>query len=478
MIDVTLFNNVKWVACSQIVKILSQLIGMVVFSRFLTPVDFGIMSMALVVVNFANIIRDLGASSAIIQKKNISQELISSVFFMNVIFGILLFLCVFLASPYIAYFFKENKLVSVLILIALSFPVNSVTSIHLSLLERESKFNTIAKIEILSSLSALIVAIFISYYGGGVYSLVCQTLVYSILSAIGFSLSSRWLPSLFFSLKEIQSIFSFTSNLISFNFVNYFSRNSDQIIIGRTFSPAILGQYSLAYRIMLFPIQNITFVLTRSLYPLLSRSQDEKKESLSLYLHVIKTIILIIPPLMLGLSSLSKEFVLLVFGEKWIPISQLITVLAPIAILQSLVSTTGAVFMSQGKTNLLFRISIFNAILQIGSFIVGSFYNIDILIKLYLIANIIIFVPNMLLAIRILGGRWKDLLLIIYKPLIASIIMYFVILFCKSIVYLEIPTLTFRLVCYIFWGLFIYVSCLCILERKSIFSILRELTKK
>ncbi|WP_237461825.1 polysaccharide biosynthesis C-terminal domain-containing protein [Pluralibacter gergoviae] len=181
---------------------------------------------------------------------------------------------------------------------------------------------------------------------------------------------------------------------------------------------------------------------------------------------------------MLGLSSLSKEFVLLVFGEKWIPISQLITVLAPIAILQSLVSTTGAVFMSQGKTNLLFRVSIFNAILQIGSFIVGSFYNIDILIKLYLIANIIIFVPNMLLAIRILGGRWKDLLLIIYKPLIASIIMYFVILFCKSIVYLEIPTLTFRLVCYIFWGLFIYVSCLCILERKSIFSILRELTKK
>nr|WP_237461826.1 oligosaccharide flippase family protein [Pluralibacter gergoviae] len=257
MIDVTLFNNVKWVACSQIVKILSQLIGMVVFSRFLTPVDFGIMSMALVVVNFANIIRDLGASSAIIQKKNISQELISSVFFMNVIFGILLFLCVFLASPYIAYFFKENKLVSVLILIALSFPVNSVTSIHLSLLERESKFNTIAKIEILSSLSALIVAIFISYYGGGVYSLVCQTLVYSILSAIGFSLSSRWLPSLFFSLKEIQSIFSFTSNLISFNFVNYFSRNSDQIIIGRTFSPAILGQYSLAYRIMLFQYKTL-----------------------------------------------------------------------------------------------------------------------------------------------------------------------------------------------------------------------------
>ncbi|WP_251268608.1 oligosaccharide flippase family protein, partial [Enterobacter hormaechei] len=89
---------------------------------------------------------------------------------------------------------------------------------------------------------------------------------------------------------DIKSIFSFSSNLIGFNIINYFSRNSDQIIIGRFFSADLLGQYSLAYRIMLFPVQNITFVLTRSLYPLLSRLQNDPKEAYKIYLKTLRAI--------------------------------------------------------------------------------------------------------------------------------------------------------------------------------------------
>lgn len=130
-----------------------------------------------------------------------------------------------------------------------------------------------------------------------------------MVSAVGFWLYSGWRPRILFKLADIKSIFMFSSNLVAFNFLNYFSRNCDQIIIGKYFSSSILGQYSLAYRLMLFPIQNITFVLTRSLYPILSRCQSNDSESFKIYLQTIKAISIIIPPLMLGLASVSQDFV-------------------------------------------------------------------------------------------------------------------------------------------------------------------------
>ncbi|KQN43717.1 MOP flippase family protein [Rouxiella silvae] len=459
-----LFNNVKWVSISQITKIFSQVIGMFIFARFLTPQQIGIMSMALVVVNFANILRDLGSSAAIIQKEHVSEQLKNSVFYLNALFGFLLFALVFVFSSSIAEFFKEPDLALILKCIAISFPINSMTSVHLALLERDSKFNKIAFVEVLSSVTSLLIAIYLSTQGAGVYSLVAQTLLYSFLSALGFWIFSSWFPGKHFSFNDISSIFKFTSNLIGFNFINYFSRNCDQIIIGKFFSSSILGQYSLAYRIMLFPIQNITFVLTRSLYPLLSRLQDSKAEAFKIYMSTIKLIAVIIPPLMLGLSSVSHDFVLFFFGEKWSSVAAILILLAPTAILQAMVSTTGSVFMSQGKTNVLLMISIFNAVLQIGSFIIGSFFDIHTLIKLYLVANIFMFIPNMFLAIKMLNGSFYYFVKSIYKPIFCAILMYVMVQLLSAKIGVLGLSLISKLIVEILFGALMYVILLSIVE--------------
>lgn len=142
---------------------------------------------------------------------------------------------------------------------------------------------------------------------------------------------------------------------------------------------------------MLFPIQNITFVLTESLFPLLSRNQSNSQYSLSLYLHVLKTLAIVIPPLMVGIAVVSDDFVKVVLGEKWNGVAILILYLAPTAILQSFISTTGSVFMAQGRTNTLFQLSLFNAFLQVGAFILGATVSVVFIIKLYFIANLVIF---------------------------------------------------------------------------------------
>lgn len=465
-----MLHNVKWVSLSQITKISCQLLGMVLFSRYLSAKEFGIMSMALVVVNFVNILRDLGSSAAIIQRDTVSEELKCSVFYLNLFFGCILLVLFVTLAPFISVFFKEPELVFIIILLSLCFPINSSTAIHLSLLERESKFNLTAKVEIISSVLALIIATIFVVNGGGIYSIVSQTISYSLFSAIGFWFISGWTPKFIFSITEVKSILRFSSNLIGFNIINYFSRNSDQIIIGKFFNATLLGYYSLAYRIMLFPIQNITFVLTRSLYPILSRLQNDKKSSFDIYLNTLKTISIIIPPMMFGLAVVSKDFITVVFGEQWSPVSSILIWLAPTAILQSLISTTGSVFMSQGKTDLLLKISIYNAILQISSFFIGGFFSLSIMVKLYLGANILMFFPNMFLAISLLKGSFLTLLISFTKNLVLAIIMAFFVYLLSLIPFFSEITILCSLILKITIGIFVYLFLLFLFERNFILS--------
>ncbi|WP_251927552.1 lipopolysaccharide biosynthesis protein [Raoultella planticola] len=465
-----MLHNVKWVAFSQITKISCQLLGMVLFSRYLSAKEFGIMSMALVVVNFVNILRDLGSSAAIIQRDSVSDELKNSVFYLNLIFGFVLLALFMVLAPFISMFFKEPDLAFIIILLSICFPVNSSTAIHLSLLERESKFNLTAKVEIISSSLALITAALLVVNGGGIYSIVSQTIAYSLFSAIGFWLVSGWTPKFIFSFVEVKSILRFSSNLIGFNVINYFSRNSDQIIIGKFFNATLLGYYSLAYRIMLFPIQNITFVLTRSLYPILSRLQNDKKSSFGIYLNTLKSISIIIPPMMFGLAVISKDFITVVFGEQWAPVSSILIWLAPTAILQSLISTTGSVFMSQGKTDLLLKISIYNAVLQISSFLIGGFFSLSIMVKLYLVANLLMFFPNMYLAISLLKGSFSALIIIFFKNLILATIMASFVHSLSLIPFFSEVSIFCSLLVKIISGVVLYLFLLFLFERDFILS--------
>ncbi|MBL5912426.1 oligosaccharide flippase family protein [Enterobacter asburiae] len=231
----SLLNNVKWVSISQCVKVTCQLFGIVVFARYLAPQDIGVMSLTLVVVNFVNILRDMGSSAAIIQNDEIDGKIKSSVFIMNMVLGFALAIVFYTSSHYIAVFFGYDRLETTIKLITLSFIFNSIASVHLATLERDSKFKKIAFIESASSISSLAIGIFFAANNYGVYSLVSQTVSFSILTAISFYISSGWKPCLSFKLDHIKPIYKLSSNLVLFNFINYFSRNSDQLIIGKFF---------------------------------------------------------------------------------------------------------------------------------------------------------------------------------------------------------------------------------------------------
>lgn len=450
-----LLTNAKWITISQIVKILIQIISLTVLARLLQPHEYGVMAMATVIINFALIIRDLGTSSVIIQRKELTTKLKSSVYWLNIIMGCGIGLVIIICSPIISSVFHTKQLTLILIFLAFNFPIANATSVQQALLERESKFKLLAGIEIRASCLGLFIAIAMAYSGFGVYSLVAQSLVINVLSSMQLWRISTWKPDFTFDKDEIASVFSFSGNLSIFNIINYFSRNADNIIIGHLFSAAALGAYSLAYRIMLFPIQSMTLIANRSLFPILSRNQDDVIQVKKLYLHVITIIASITAPMMSSLAILRVPFVDFVFGSNWDTLPILLLWLAPTGFLQSIVSTTGSIFMAKNKTNLLVRVGLCSALLQVSAIVVGSQISIEYICKLYFLANIINFMLVLYVVMNLLQGGIIELFVALRAPLISSLLMN-VILF-KVVDYINIKITLFCFILLIFIAPLVYL---------------------
>lgn len=428
----TFINNAKWVAVSQFSRVGLQLLGMLFLARLLGPAEYGVMAIATVVVNLANLLRDLGTSAAVIQRSELDEDAKATVFWLNLGVGLVLATTVAGTAGLIGRIFNSPHLPQVLGLLAFSFPLTACSAVHQALLERNSRFRLAARIEILSSAMGLSVAVLLAHFHFGVLCLPVQILTAAALSSIQLWISSRWYPKGRFNRRSLNSVFSYSGNLAAFNFINYFSRNADTIIIGKFLGSIQLGVYSQAYRIMLFPLQNMTFVATRALFPILSRHQDEPLILRDLYLRTVLMVITITGPLMGGVWVLRAEFVHIVFGGKWNAVIPILAWLAPVGFLQSVVSTTGTVFMATGKTKTLMNLGILATILQVGAFSIGATRDVNYVAAMYFVANLVNFFIAMNWTMRRIDSSLAFLLSRMFKPILSSAIMVILMTFLRS----------------------------------------------
>ena len=220
-----------------------------------------------------------------------------------------------------------------------------------------------------------------------------------------------------------KSLIGLSGNLTLFNFLAYFSRNSDSMVIGRFLGPASLGAYSMAYRLMLFPIQNLTTVATRALYPVMSKKQDSLEEVAVLYLRAVGLIVLVTAPLMAGLYVLRVPFVHFAFGARWGNVAEILGWLAPTGFIKSVVSTTGTVFMARGRTDIQLKLGILGTCLQVSAFLLGVQWGVLGVAKLYCLAYLLNAIPAMWVTMKLLDTKFTRLLVVLRAPLGSALIM-------------------------------------------------------
>lgn len=416
-------SNARWLTLSQAARIVLQLVSLFILSRLLAPSEYGLLAMATVAVNFAYLLRDMGTAAAVVQKENLTEQTTNTVFWLNIGMGCVLALVLTAVSPFLAVYFRIDRLAPVLCLLAVVFPITSASAVHQSLLERGSGFKTLARIEIVSAVVGLVVAIVLAYMGYGVYSLVWQTLASAIASSAQLWLVSAWRPQKIWNMDEFRSLWRFSGNLTGFTFINFFARNADSMVIGRVLGSVQLGIYSQAYKLMMFPLQSMSYVAGRALFPVMSRQQNERAKMAQLYFRSLRLIATITAPMMAGLWLLREPFVAIALGPKWGAVPIVLAWLAPVGFLQSLITTTGTVLMSTGRTDLMMRLGLLGTFLQVGSFFIGVNWGIEGVAACYLVANILNAIPHFYYTVQQLHSTLLDLLKAVWQPVAFALVM-------------------------------------------------------
>jgi len=363
--------GVSWSALSNLARQVISFFAIAVLARVLGPGVYGLMGMASLVLIFLANFRHLGTATAIIQRPHVSERLLSSLFWVNCMLGALLFGLTFAGAGLISDFFHEPMLTPVMRVISTSFLIASAGTVPSSLLARRMQFDKLAIADFGSVVIGYSLSIPLALLGFGIWSLIIANLVNTATGTLGYCIFARWRPIWVFDRHEIRSVAAFSLNLAGFGFVNYFSRNADNIIVGRYAGSVALGYYQFAYQLFMLPLSNISSVIGQVLNPAFARIQDDNPRFRLAYVRSSMLIALLAFPVIAGIAVVADPLIRTVLGAKWLPAISLVQVLAPVGVFQSVLGSVGQIYVAKGRTDWMFRFGVFAAVVFVTAFLIG-----------------------------------------------------------------------------------------------------------
>ena len=472
-------SSAAWTAGARIVIQGCALISTAVVARMIPPSAYGLLGMAQVVTNFIMILRDLGVGSAVIQRRAIDERLVSTVFWLNLGISLLCVAACWLAAPAAAVFFREPQVEPVLRALSLAFALTGVSTIHLALLSRALRFRTIAMAEIAGAVAGLIAGVGFALSGTGVWALVASWLTNSAVSTVGLCLGATWRPKAIFSWREIRRVARFSLHLTGFNVVNYFARNADAALIGRHLGNAALGYYQLAYTVMLLPVTGIAQqVVGRVLFPAFAGMQDNDARFREAYLRTCAAIACLTFPMMGGVAVLAEPFVFVLLGNRYGAVVPILSILAPVGMIQSITTTIGQIYKAKGRTDILMLWGLASSSLYVLSFMAGLPFGIRGVAISYTITVLLLLYPTFAIPLRLIDLCVKDLGRALFPGLLCTVLMLmFVVGLRMGLKHMQIyRPITILLLCSSV-GAAIYFGLMHVL-RVPIFLELRELRRR
>jgi len=361
-----------WNGAARLLGQLLQLAATVILARLLSPKEYGL----LVFTGFASYVADMGLGASIIQRTTVTERHLNSVFWLNVATGLALTAVFALAAPLIARFYQEPELRLLTAAIALSFFLGSLNVVQVALLDKALNFRTKFWIETVSSIVSGTVAVMLAFSGAGVWALVGQTLTQAAARVLMMWTQSSWRPAWSFDFSAIRDLMRFSGHLVGFGAVIYWSQNVDKLVIGRWIGSAALGIYSLADKLMRLPMSNVTDVTSSVMFPALSSIQDDVESVRRAYLRATRMIALITFPAMVALGVLAEPAILVVYGAKWRGSIVILQLLCFAGLAQSATNTAGWIFMSQGRTDVLFRLGIYTTTVRSIGVLIGAHWGL------------------------------------------------------------------------------------------------------
>ena len=406
----------------QAVKYILQIGSAAVLARLLTPAEFGLVAMVKVFTEFVNLFKDLGLSMATIQKEEINHQQVSTLFWVNIAVSCLLTLIVAAISPLVAWFYGKPQLIPLTIAIGSTFIFGGLIAQHTALMRRQMQFRILAIIEIVSMTVGIVAAIISALGGLSYWSLVIMMAVRGMANVILVWWQSPWRPGGPVRNSGVRPMLAFGGNLTGSNVLGYFSRNSDNVIIGYALGPASLGIYTKAYGLLTLPLIQFSSPLRSIMIPALSRLQDEPKEYRRFFLQVLSVVFLITLPMVTFLFVSADEIINIILGSQWTAAITAFRYLAPAAFLNAISYAPGWLFITTGRTGAHFRWALLSTPITVIGFLIGVNWGVNGVAASFSITYSAMFLLYIYWATRGSPVRFHDIIQTLTVPVFSSLL--------------------------------------------------------
>jgi PST family polysaccharide transporter len=346
----------------------------IVMARLLLPAEFGLLAMVAPVINLVQQFNDLGLSAATVQRPKIGRDDVSALFWINVAVSLAMFAVVALASPLVGWFYDEPRTVGITIVSGALLVMGGASSQQMALLNRAMRFTQLAIIDVSAIACSLAAGVAAALLGAGYWSLVVMQFAYMAPVGVLSWAFTGWVPSRPRRHEGIGAAVKFGGHLTGFNLVNFFARNLDNVLIGRTYGSATLGLYDRAYKLMTLPLGQIATPVSRIAWPLLSRLVDTPDKYRQAYLRMLQAIHIATIPGMVCAIAIPAQIVATLFGAKWADVAPILFWLSLASLPSFVNSSLGWLFQSQNRTAEFLKVGIVSSVLIVGSFLVGLPY--------------------------------------------------------------------------------------------------------
>lgn len=432
-------SGIKWIAFNNYIQKALSVCTFIILARMLEPKIFGLFAMAFVAIDCLHLFKTLGVDTALVQRKDDIELAAHTAFSFIPLLGIVVFLFVYFFAPYSAILFHEPALTPIVRMLGLIFVLGAIGNVPQALLTKQMRFKELVNRDLLAAFFYSLSAILLAYLKFGIWSLVYAYIFRTFLSVVLSWLISGYKPKLKFDKRIAVELLSFGKFILGSSIIVFLISNIDNFFVGRMLGATILGYYALAFNISNFTAANISSLINRVIYPAYAKMQDDRNDIKKASLKVIKYLSVFAFPFGLILLLLSNELVLLIYGNKWLPMVPALKILALGSMFLPLISIAPSVFRACGKPKLEFNLSLFRIILMlIGIPVMVVKFGLTGAAIAVTFSNLIQIPITFRFLARLLNLKFTDALTDLKPAIISSIVMGFTIFSLKFLVGFEL----------------------------------------
>ena len=421
-----LISGVFWTAVQNYSGLILSTIISMVLARLLSPAEFGTVAIASVIISFLTMISTMGLGPAIIQRRDLTEENLNSVFTFSILVGSILAIVLFVCSWPIAKFYGNDQLVPVCQILSVQLFFAAINMVPNALMSKNLKFKQMAKRTVILLLITGPTSILAAYLGAGVFALLISPLV----NAIGIFVYNRQ----FFKLKAIRhldwsvmkGLFSYSTFQFLFQFINFWTTNIDKLIIGKAITPQALGYYQKSYQLVQIPLSQVGGIVYPVLQPIFSKYQDDKQLLAEKYLVIIRLVAAICLPLGILMYFCGSEIIYIFFGPNWEPAVPTFKILSLTVPLFMVLPIAGSFFQASNEIKNLFIIGVINAVVTVSflSFACFAYKSIEAVAIAYGLSTLSNFLCTYTIMFkRVLHSSLFKALSYFVKPVIGALIV-------------------------------------------------------